>query len=288
MFRGKAAGPLASCSQALCAWAVLALAVALACARPAAPQEAPTRSVRAAVLREMEKHAATLGRSVVAAVFRSLKTGEEAVIEPDRELPAAGLATIPIVVAAYAAASAGEVDLEAQTSAGRPLRAELERMIANADLAAADRVLALLGRDRVNGMCRDLELKQTVLRGSLAEAPAEGAGNVTSARDIAALLTIIASGELGAQATEDILALLQKHKSGDKIPRELPQNVPVAHVAGSQSQPMVESDAAIVFAPTGPYVLTVIVVGEDPPEAARQCIAQMSLAVYQAVAGEAN
>jgi beta-lactamase class A len=99
---------------------------------------------------------------------------------------------------------------------------------------------------------------------------------------VAIVLERLARGELvSAAASQRMLDMLAAQQHNDRIPAALPLSVRVAHKTGEL--PGVRHDAAVVFAPSGAYVLVIMVQDAPAEAAARAAIVDISRSVYTAL-----
>ncbi len=106
----------------------------------------------------------------------------------------------------------------------------------------------------------------------------------TTTDDLALLLSRLQRGELlSAPSTAQLMTLLETQLWRAKIPSGVEAGVPVANKTGSAPGPTgwYHSDAGIVSAPTGAYVLTVLGSGGATAEGVRE----ISRVVYQQLTG---
>lgn len=78
--------------------------------------------------------------------------------------------------------------------------------------------------------------------------------------------------------SEEMMALLKRQRLNDRIPKELPESVQVAHKTGELYG--YKHDAGIVFAPFGDYIIVVLSDSKDPATAAIRT-AKLSKDVYE-------
>lgn len=83
--------------------------------------------------------------------------------------------------------------------------------------------------------------------------------------------------------TQKMIALLKRQTLNDKLPKYLPQNIPIAHKTGEIDY--FSHDGGIVFGEKGDYIIVVLSESDYPP-GAEERIAQISQAVYQYFAGK--
>lgn len=150
---------------------------------------------------------------------------------------------------------------------------ELARlMIESSDNVAANMLLRYLGMQNIKKYMREL--------GGYIVKDDE---NVSCPFDMALYMKTayefyINNGKLG----EEFIKFFKNTQFNDRIPRLLPEEVPIAHKTGDQSS--VVCDVGIVFAKK-PYILSVMSENVDEDEAA-DVIARISKKVYDFVAGE--
>jgi beta-lactamase class A len=155
-------------------------------------------------------------------------------------------------------------------------------MITRSSNLATNTLIALVGASAANATAHALGAKDIqVLRG-VEDGKAFGAGmnNMTTARDLATLMTAIESGKAASRSSTDSMrAILLRQEFNDEIPAGLPPGTRVAHKTGQITGHL--HDAAIVY-PEGrkPYVLVVLTRGIEDEKVARSLIADISRLVY--------
>lgn len=166
---------------------------------------------------------------------------------------------------------------------------DLAKMVVLNDSSAATALVKKLGKGSlakgmtaVNTFAANCGCKSTKL--SAAAASTGGKQNYTSAKDCAAFLSLIYSGKcVSAGASSRMLALLQAQTRRSMIPAGLPDTVNCADLTGDLKGLCV-GDAAIVYAPSGNYILCILAKPADNAAAAAQ-IKAFSQAVYAAMNG---
>jgi beta-lactamase class A len=231
------------------------------------------------------RHAATIG-----VVVTSLRTGQAFSFNADRRFTSASLYKLFVLEAAEAAIEDGRLDptetltvtsamvaadpyADLQAGTRTSVNCALETMVEMSGNSAADLLLRRVGASTVSARMQSLGFHSSAI-GS------EGA--FTSPGDVAHLLGAIARGEaVNPAASQRMLDLLGAQQHNDRLPAPLPLNVRVAHKTGEL--PGLRHDAGIVFAPSGPYVVAVMV--EDAPgeSEARAAIVDISESVYAAL-----
>lgn len=102
---------------------------------------------------------------------------------------------------------------------------------------------------------------------------------VTTAADTAKFFESLYTGRLAnSQYTQSMLNLLKKQQLNEKLPKNLPDGVVIAHKTGELDN--YTHDAGIVFTPHGNYII-VVLTQSDAPSLAQGRIADISQAVYK-------
>ncbi len=179
----------------------------------------------------------------------------EALLEhdPDTAYPAASVIKVPLVMALYADAAEGRLDLGERVAVGervdgsgvlRDLR-DLEMLslrdlaalsIGLSDNTATNRLIERVGTARVAERlvawgCRATALRRRMYDFAAAE---RGLENVACARELAALLARLVAGECVDRATSDaVLAVMERCDDDRKLRRFLGPNVTVPSKSGT-------------------------------------------------------
>jgi beta-lactamase class A len=162
------------------------------------------------------------------------------------------------------------------------VRELIRHMITRSSNLATNTLIALANPDSVNAMMRSMSAsRMRVLRGVEDEKAFEaGLNNTATARDLAALLRALETGQAASpRATVEMRDVLMAQKFNEKIPAGLPSGVRVAHKTGDITA--IAHDAAIVY-PTGraPYILVVLTKGIEREPVADSLIADISRDIY--------
>ncbi len=111
-----------------------------------------------------------------------------------------------------------------------------------------------------------------------------GLNNTTTARDLGALLAAIAQNRAASPSScEEMLKILGRQEFNEGIPVGVPPGTRVAHKTGWIGE-VVYHDAALVYPPSGSYVLVVLTGGIKEDSVAHNLVADLSRMVYAAVA----
>ncbi len=203
-----------------------------------------------------------------------LPTGEGIGID-SRPMVAASLIKLYVAGAYLEAVDLGEIqDLYDES---------LRSMLSQSDNDAANRLISLLGMDRINDFIEkhgfeDSQLNRLMLAGN-------GLENYTSVKDCTELLEEVYKGSFVSQeASERILSALKEQSVRTKIPAGLPEDVICANKTGELSN--IENDSAIIFAQGGDYIFCVMSDHVSAGNAHKE-IQEMSRAIYEKL-GEAK
>lgn len=206
------------------------------------------------------------GRAAV--VLRPLDGGDAVEVEPDRRFTAASLIKLPIMAAALDSGlplgerlpvrpvvSGSGVLAHLADIGDMSIRDLLTLMITVSDNTATNVLIDRIGMGQVNDWCTRHGLTATVLARRMMDARARERGeeNVTSAADVASVLSWLADSPFA-------VAALQAQQLNDRLPRYLPAGFRLAHKTGEL--PGVRHDAGIVYPPGGaPVALAVLTEG---------------------------
>jgi beta-lactamase class A len=109
-----------------------------------------------------------------------------------------------------------------------------------------------------------------------------GLNNTTTAADLAALMTALATDRAASPAScAAMREILMRQQLNDEIPAGIPPGTPVAHKTGQITA--VLHDAAIVYPPAAPPYVLVVLTRDIPDEkVARSLIVDVSRLVWEA------
>jgi beta-lactamase class A len=193
--------------------------------------------------------------------FRSLADGSAYTLSPDDD---------------------SEQDLYRAVGMQRTLRELSELMITTSSNLATNLLLEKLGVGNIRASIHALAADGMQVRRGVedAKAFAQGLNNTTTARALLTLMGAIAAGRaVDANASQQMIAVLERQSFNDAIPAGLPAGTPVAHKTGEITR--IQHDAAIVFAPR-PFVLVVLTSGIEDPKQSAALIAGITRQLYEA------
>ncbi len=234
-------------------------------------------------------------------VIQDLSTNWVYRLNPDVQFASASMVKVPIMAACFDAALSGKLDLSSEvvlrnrdkTAGSGKLKGEpagtgikvqqlIEMMIAESDNTATNMLIGMMGIDYFNAYFRRIGLKNTNLARKMMDfrARRQGVENYTTAAEQALLLRNIYRGTLvNRDVSARCMEILRHQHLRDRIPRNLPPDVPVAHKTGLENG--VCHDAGIVFTPKGDLLICILT-GHNYRNArvAKKLIADISLDAY--------
>ncbi len=154
-----------------------------------------------------------------------------------------------------------------QPDGGLRIADAVRAMITVSDNTSATILLDLLGHRNIDATLAALGLRATSV--NTRDLP-------TTAADMARLMEAIVRGEgLSAVSAQEMASLLLSQQTRAGIPRGIPAGVPVGNKTGTWDGAL--HDVAVVYAPSGPFVIAVLTDGSGGWEV----IARVARSVYQ-------
>jgi beta-lactamase class A len=267
----------------------------------------------AAAEQQIQKHIAD-SHADVGVAFRTLDGKTEWFYHADDSFHAASTMKVPVMIELYRQVQAGKLKLsdpltirnefhsivdaspykldpsddsetelykaEGQT---RTLTELCELMITVSSNLATNLIIEKLGVENIRAIVHSLNADgMHVLRGvEDTKAFEKGLNNTTTARALQILLASIADNTAaGPEASQQMLAILERQKFNEGIPAGLPPGTKVAHKTGEITK--IHHDAAIVFAPR-PFVLVILVRGLPNIKDSSALMADISSLLFQSV-----
>ena len=203
-------------------------------------------------------------------VVHNLTNGRYAELNPDRVYYAASLYKLEVLIEAYRQRDAGELDLGRLLTVEKKYidldlqTLELLDILENDQVTVQDAIRAMiiisdtptasLLQDTVN----PVRVDQTLTALGLTSTENANRNFPTTARDMARLLTAIAAGEGGVSEASrlEMLSLLLQEGYRSGVIAGVSAGTPVAHKTGSYAD--ATHDVALVWGPTGAYVIAVL------------------------------
>src|SRR5213082_1991361 len=253
---------------------------------------APAASQDAGALRDrLEARIARAPAQAVGLYYRNLARPDSILIGANLRLHAASTMKVPVMIQIFRDADAGLLRLDDSLPVhptfpslfdGSPfdvdraddsdstlylrlggrtwVRELLELMITRSSNLATNLLIERVGAERAQGTARSLGAWSIqVLRGvEDGKAYRAGLNNTTTARDLGALLAAIAQHRAASPSScEEMLRILGRQEFNEGIPVGVPPGTRVAHKTGWIGE-VVYHDAALVYPPSGSYVLVVL------------------------------
>ena len=175
-----------------------------------------------------------------------------------------------------------EVDLYKAAGQTRTLRQLCELMITVSSNLATNLLIEKLGVDNIRATVHSLHADGMNVLRAVEDGKAFGKGlnNTTTARGLEQLLNAIALGDaVDAEASREMIEILERQKFNEGIPAGLPPGTRVAHKTGEITK--IHHDAAIVFAQR-PFVLVILVRGLADTKVSAALMADITRQLYQA------
>jgi len=235
----------------------------------------------------------------VGAVVVAPDGSEALALDPDGTYLSASVIKLPLIMTLYLDAAAGRWSLEDRIPVGdrvmgsgvlRDLR-DVETMslrdlaaltIGVSDNTATNRLIELVGTERVNERLEQWGSRSTRLRRAMfdAEAKARGLENRMTPRETASLLSRVLHEAPASEPMAAVLALLERNTNTIRLGRYLPKGVTLAHKDGWLDEPeYVDNDAGIVRAKSA--VVAVGFTYRLPPVVARPLLGLLGSAAAE-------
>lgn len=222
--------------------------------------------------------------------FEYLPSGTSIKIGADNELIAASLIKVPLCMNLYKASELGKVNLDKKVTI---TQAELDnaygslwqkgagttitlRQAAQLALEQSDNTATHVIFDAIQGLLtsdqeslNNLDIDQNMSNGQA----------VIDAKSYSSILkSLYLSSYLERNDSEEILSYLSRSDATNRLTKDLPSSVTVAHKIGVYNAQWSESDCGIVYVPKRPYVLCIMV--GLPEDQANSLIADVSKQIY--------
>ena len=267
----------------------------------------------AAAEQQIQKHIAD-SHADVGVAFRTLDGKTEWFYHADDSFHAASTMKVPVMIELYRQVQAGklkvsdpltihnefhsivdaspykldpsddsETELYKAEGQTRTLTELCELMITVSSNLATNLVIEKLGVENIRAIVHSLNADgMHFLRGvEDTKAFEKGLNNTTTARALQILLASIADNTAaGPEASQQMLAILERQKFNEGIPAGLPPGTKVAHKTGEITK--IHHDAAIVFAPR-PFVLVILVRGLPNIKDSSALMADITSLLFQSV-----
>ena len=225
-------------------------------------------------IRQVDQHL----DGVMGIAVKDLASGDEFLIHGDEIMPQASSIKIAVLADLYLQAEQGKLKLTDEYVVRKEdlvpgsdimlgltpgatrltLRDLATMMVAVSDNSATNVLIDRVGMENVNAMLESHGLHATRLRRKMMDvkAASEGRENVSTPREMMALLEMLHRGKLlNKEMMEDFFKVLSTHKESAML-QGLPDDAVAANKPGELEA--VRNDSGIVFAKNRPYVLCVM------------------------------
>jgi beta-lactamase class A len=277
------------------------------------PMRAGAQTAADTLRARLAERVAAVPGAVAGVFYRDLGNRAEVTLSPDSVFHAASTMKVPVMIEVFREVERGGLALDQpilllnnfssivdgslySLSAGDdsdsslygkigsrvPVRQLVDLMITESSNLAANTLIELVGAARADSTAHELGARSMrVLRGvEDGKAFARGLNNVTTARDLAELLTAIEMRRAASPAScNRMIAVLERQQFNSEIPAGLPPYTRVAHKTGEITG--VLHDAAIVYPDhRAPYVLVILTRSIPEQRVARQLIVDLTRLVH--------
>ena len=272
--------------------------------------EKPTAEKRQALWQKLQEELRGVDQhldGVMGLAVKDLTSGETFFIHGDEIMPQASSIKIAVLANLYLQAQQGKLKLSDEYVVRKEdlvpgsdimlgltpgvtrltLRDLATMMVAVSDNSATNVLIGRVGMENVNAMLESLGLHATRLRRQMMDlkAAAEGRENVSTPREMMALLETIYRGKLlNQEMTADFIKMLSTHKDSSML-QGLPDDAVAANKPGELEA--VRNDSGIVLVKNRPYILCVMTAylrDEKDGSAAIRRIAALTYSYFDRVA----
>ncbi len=285
-----------------------------------APSAAAQQSRLEQARQEIERLIAESGAAVVGVAVYDTQTKQTLLINERENFQAASTMNLPVMMEVfrlikarklspndpievknkfYSIVDGSEYRLSKDNDSDEELYRRVGQMMTIAELVdhmitwnsnlATNLLLEKVGAENIQRLMRQLGAQDLQVLCGVEDAKASRAGknNTVTAYDLMLLLRLLAEKKfLDSRACQQMIEILSTQQRGGGIPAGLPAATRVAHQTGSLNK--ISHDAAIVYAPgRKPYVIVLLTSGIASQRRAERLIADISRAVYQALAAVA-
>ena len=173
-----------------------------------------------------------------------------------------------------------KLDLYKAVGQTRTLKQMCDLMVTVSSNLATNLLIEKLGIENIRATVHEFHADGMNIKRGVEDQKAfdKGLNNTTTARGLAALLQVIASGKaVDAESSKQMVAILEQQKFNEGIPAGVPAGTQVAHKTGEITK--IHHDAAIVYAPK-PFVMVMLVRGIDNFQQSSALIADVTRLLY--------
>lgn len=256
--------------------------------------------VQAAIEQLAKDKSATLG-----VYFTRLDTGETIEYNSGHIFPAASVIKVPIMMEVFNQHARGKFGLDQILTVDKdtggpngsgilkhlqlPVQLSVHNlttlMIIISDNTASNKMIDLVGFDKVTELCKRYDAPDVVLKRYFVGAGIDDLkkDNTISPKSMGILLEKLYRREIvSPEASDAMLRIMKKQQVKHKIPRYLPPNTVIAHKTGTQE--ISSHDAGIVFGPEGSgrdYIAAICCTGVPAKPTGDDLVSEVSKLLYQ-------
>lgn len=236
---------------------------------------------------------------MIAVEIKDLDTGAMSAINPSRNMPAASVIKIPVMVEVFRQMALGKFDLnrkvtlmandrdwgwgdlaDARVGSRYTVSRLLSLMITESDNTATNMLIRLVGRWNINHTMADLGLPNTRL-GDYIRSEGDIRTLRTSPADMVELLNSMAHEQLvDPWSSRAMISILEGQHHNGLLPEPLPHGLSIAHKTGTLHDTL--NDVGIVYLNSEPYIIAVLTTHLPDLDLGRQFIQGVSRMAYTA------
>ena len=210
--------------------------------------------------------------------IKDLNRGFVISLNPDKKIPAASLAKLPVMASIFKKDNEKEISLSdyitlrsidrvggsgilKNSRAGSRFTAGelIELMITISDNTATNLLIDFIGFDYINSSMKEFGLENSNLSRLMMDmrSRSKGIENYTTATDMARFLELIYRNRLiNKDISKYSVQILKEQKSKNRIPAKLPKDTEIAHKTGLENG--VCHDAGIVYTKNGNFIISAL------------------------------
>ena len=238
---------------------------------------------------------------LVSLEIKDLNRGFVISLNPDKKIPAASLAKLPVMASVFKKCSDKEISLsdyvtlrnidrvggsgilKNSRAGSRFTVGELiELMITISDNTATNLLINFIGFDYINNSMNEFGLKDSNLARLMMDmrSRSNGIENYTTANDMARILELIYEGKLiNKDISKYSAQILKEQKSKNRIPAKLPKDTEIAHKTGLENG--VCHDVGIVYTENGDFIISALTHHKNKnSRQSKKLIAEIAYLVY--------
>lgn len=212
--------------------------------------------------------------------FEEITSGYLYGLHEHREMLSAGCIKLPLAIALLKEVENGKIELTTQIKIESEDKIQgingiihefsgkvyslfelLVAMLIQSDNTAANKIIDILGRDRINELFRAMGIKNTKLKRITTDVKLEedALENTTSSFDLSKCFKLLYLKQYLNEENSDLLInILKKQQVTNKIPFYIPREVQNNIASKGGSLERVENDTALIMLPKGKFLFTVM------------------------------